>query len=83
MRPVLVQMLVEMLNRGMTPVVPQKGSLGSSGDLAPLAHMTLPLLGRGRALYRGVEMSGAEAMEKADIPTLSTGKISGNPQFFC
>ena len=71
-RPVLVQMLVEMLNRGVTPVVPQKGSLGSSGDLAPLAHMTLPLLGRGRALYRGVEMSGAEAMEKADIPTLST-----------
>ena len=71
-RPVLVQMLVEMLNRGVTPVVPQKGSLGSSGDLAPLAHMTLPLLGRGRALYQGVEMSGAEAMEKAGIATLST-----------
>ncbi len=71
-RPVLVEMLAEMLNKNVIPIVPQKGSLGSSGDLAPLAHMALPLLGRGRAKYDGVEMSGAEAMKKAGIKTLDT-----------
>ena len=71
-RPLLVQMLVEMLNKGVTPIVPQKGSLGSSGDLAPLAHMTLPMLGKGEAMYQGVKMTGAEAMAKAGIETLDT-----------
>ncbi len=71
-RPLLVEMLVDMLNKGVIPVVPEKGSLGSSGDLAPLAHMTLPMLGKGEAFYEGVRMSGAEAMEKAGIPTLET-----------
>lgn len=71
-RPILVEMMAEMLNKGVTPVVPQKGSLGSSGDLAPLAHMSLPLLGKGLARYQGVEMSGGEAMAKAGIKTLET-----------
>ena len=71
-RPLLVEMLLEMLNKGVTPVVPQKGSLGSSGDLAPLAHMTLPMLGKGEAMYEGVKMTGAEAMAKAGIATLDT-----------
>ena len=71
-RPILVEMLIEMLNKGVTPVVPQKGSLGSSGDLAPLAHMTLPLLGRGLAHYQGKEMTGAEAMAAAGIKTLDS-----------
>ncbi len=71
-RPLLVEMLVEMLNKNVVPVVPQKGSLGSSGDLAPLAHMCLPLLGKGRAFYQGVELPGAEAMAKANIPVLDT-----------
>ena len=71
-RPILVEMLLEMLNKGVTPVVPQKGSLGSSGDLAPLAHMTLPMLGKGEAMYEGVKMPGAEAMDKAGIKTLDT-----------
>lgn len=71
-RPILVQKLIEMLNKGVTPIVPEKGSLGSSGDLAPLAHMTLPMLGRGEAWYEGVRMSGAEAMKKAGIETLDT-----------
>lgn len=71
-RPILVEMMAEMLNKGVTPVVPQKGSLGSSGDLAPLAHMSLPLLGKGLARYQGVEMSGGEAMAKAGIKTLDT-----------
>ena len=71
-RPLLVDVLIEMLNKGVHPIVPQKGSLGASGDLAPLAHMSLPLLGKGRAIYQGVEMSGKEAMEKAGIRTLET-----------
>lgn len=71
-RPLLVEMMVEMLNKGVHPVVPQKGSLGASGDLAPLAHMTLPMLGKGRAVFQGVEMDGAEAMEKAGIKPLDT-----------
>lgn len=71
-RPVLVEMMLAMLNAGVTPVVPQKGSLGSSGDLAPLAHMTLPILGKGLATYNGEKLSGAEAMAKAGIKTLDT-----------
>ena len=71
-RPILVTMLVEMLNKGVTPVIPQKGSLGASGDLAPLSHMGLVLLGRGKAKYQGVVHEGAKAMELAGIPTLET-----------
>lgn len=71
-RPILVQMMIEMLNKNVVPIIPQKGSLGSSGDLAPLAHMSLPLLGKGRAKFGGVEMTGAEAMAKAGIKTLDT-----------
>ncbi len=65
-----VETLIEMLNRGVTPVIPQKGSLGASGDLAPLSHMVLPMLGLGIAEYQGATMSGAEAMKKAGIPTI-------------
>jgi histidine ammonia-lyase len=71
-RPILVEIMLAMLNAGVTPVVPQKGSLGSSGDLAPLAHMTLPMLGKGLATYKGEKLSGAEAMAKAGIKTLDT-----------
>lgn len=71
-RPVLVELLLDMLNAGVTPVVPQKGSLGASGDLAPLAHMTLPLLGRGEAFYRGERLPGGEAMRRAGITVLDT-----------
>ena len=71
-RPVIVETLIEMLNQGVTPVVPQKGSLGASGDLAPLSHMSLVLLGRGEAFYQGERLSGAAAMKKGGIPTLDT-----------
>ena len=71
-RPVLVEMLIEMLNRNVIPVIPQKGSLGASGDLAPLSHMGLVLLGRGEAFYQGQRLPGGEAMEKAGIPVLDT-----------
>lgn len=71
-RPILVEMLVEMLNKGVTPIIPQKGSLGASGDLAPLSHMGLVLLGRGMANYHGAKLPGGKAMEKAGIPVLDT-----------
>ncbi len=71
-RPLLVEMLAEMLNKGITPVVPQKGSLGASGDLAPLSHMALVLLGRGEAMYQGEKLTGAEAMKRAGIKALET-----------
>ncbi len=70
-RPEIVLALVEMINRRVHPVVPQKGSLGASGDLAPLAHMALVLLGRGEAYYNGERIDGGEAMEKAGIQTFS------------
>ncbi len=65
-----VQTLVDMLNKGVTPVVPQKGSLGASGDLAPLSHMVLPMLGLGEATYMGQRLTGAEAMRRAGIKTV-------------
>ena len=71
-RPILVTMLVDMLNKGVTPVIPQKGSLGASGDLAPLSHMGLVLLGHGQAKYQGIVYDGAKAMELAGIPVLET-----------
>ena len=63
--------LIEFLNRGIVPVIPEKGSLGASGDLAPLAHMALPLIGEGEAVFEGVAMTGAEAMRKAGLSTLT------------
>ena len=59
--------LVDMLNKGVIPVVPKKGSLGASGDLVPLAHMSLTLLGMGEAFYQGERMPSAEALKKAGI----------------
>lgn len=70
-RPQVVQLLVDMLNARVHPVVPEKGSLGASGDLAPLAHMVLPMLGMGEAVYQGERMSGAAAMEKAGLTPVS------------
>jgi len=66
-RPVIIDTMLEMLNKGVHPVVPQKGSVGASGDLAPLAHLSLVLMGRGEAWYEGKMLPGAEAMKKAGI----------------
>ena len=63
-----MQTLLDMLNKGVHPVIPEQGSLGASGDLAPLAHMVLPMIGEGMAEYRGETLSGSEAMRRADIP---------------
>jgi len=62
-----LETLVEMLNKGVHPIIPAKGSVGASGDLAPLSHMILVLIGEGKAEYRGKVMKGKEAMEKAGI----------------
>ena len=62
-----VQLLVEMLNKGVHPVIPSQGSVGSSGDLAPLAHMVLVMLGRGKAHYNGKILQGDEALESAGL----------------
>lgn len=66
-RLLTLQLLVEMLNRGVHPVIPEKGSLGASGDLAPLAHMALPLIGEGLVEYRGEVMSSAQAFQQAGL----------------
>ncbi len=63
----LVEMLLEMLNRGVTPVIPQQGSVGCSGDLAPLAHMALVLIGEGEAWYKGERLRGSAALERAGL----------------
>lgn len=62
--------MIEMLNKRVHPMVPQKGSLGASGDLAPLSHMVLPMIGLGMAEYMGEVMNGEEAMKKAGIPVV-------------
>ncbi len=67
-RPEITLTLIEMLNKGVTPVVCQKGSVGASGDLAPMSQIALLLLGEGEAFYRGERLPGKVAMEKAGIP---------------
>ncbi|MGO1580640.1 MAG: histidine ammonia-lyase [Peptoniphilaceae bacterium] len=73
----VVKVILDMLNKGVVPHIPEKGSLGASGDLAPLAHMVLPMLGLGRAYYEGKLMPGKEAMEKAGIETVVLGAKEG------
>jgi histidine ammonia-lyase len=66
-RPLVAQTLTLMLNRGVHPVIPSKGSVGASGDLAPLAHLALCVIGEGEAIYRGERMPGRTALERAGI----------------
>ena len=72
-----LQLLLDMLNAGVHPVIPEKGSLGASGDLAPLAHMSLPLLGEGEAEYQGQIWPGAEAMHRADLQPVTLAAKEG------
>jgi histidine ammonia-lyase len=67
-RPEITLTLVELLNRGVTPVVCQKGSVGASGDLAPMAQIALLLMGDGEAWHEGERLPGRVAMERAGIP---------------
>lgn len=72
-----IHTLLDMLNSGVHPIIPEKGSLGASGDLAPLSHMVLVMLGEGEAEFEGVRMSGREAMEKAGIPVIELAAKEG------
>lgn len=76
-RPGTLNTLLEMLNKGVHPIIPEKGSLGASGDLAPLAHMVLTMIGEGDAEYKGEIMPGAEAMKKAGIPIVELAAKEG------
>ncbi len=62
-----LETLIEMLNRGVLPVLPEKGSVGASGDLAPLSHLALTLIGEGEAIYEGRKLPGREAMRRAGL----------------
>ena len=66
-RPVVIQTLIDMLNHGIHPCVPSQGSLGASGDLAPLAHLTMALIGEGEVIMNGKRMASADALARADI----------------
>ena len=69
-RLVVIDTLLAMLERGVYPLVPEKGSVGASGDLAPLAHLALSCIGEGEAFYKGERMASAEAMDRAQIEPL-------------
>ncbi|MDX2030760.1 MAG: histidine ammonia-lyase [Blastocatellia bacterium] len=70
-RPLVIETLVAMLNGGVHPVIPSRGSVGASGDLAPLAHLALVCIGEGEAVLAGARMPGGEAMRSAGIAPLA------------
>jgi len=72
-----VELLIECLNRGVLPRVPSRGSVGASGDLAPLAHLALPLVGEGRAWFEGSLFGGAEAIAAAGLEPATLGAKEG------
>lgn len=72
-----LQTLIEMINKRVVPMIPEKGSLGASGDLAPLSHMVLVMMGEGEALFQGVKRSGHEAMKLAEIPVVELTSKEG------
>lgn len=76
-RPETLDTLIQMINKGVHPIVPEKGSLGASGDLAPLSHMVLVMLGEGEVIYNGERMSGENAMKLAEIPTIELTSKEG------
>lgn len=76
-KPATLGLIVELLNRGVTPVVPCQGSVGASGDLAPLAHMTLTLIGEGEAFYGGERLPSAVALERAGLAPVRLGAKEG------
>jgi histidine ammonia-lyase len=69
-RPAVIETLIAMLNGGAHPVIPSRGSVGASGDLAPLAHLALVVVGEGEAIFRGERMKGGEAMRRAGVQPL-------------
>ncbi len=76
-REEVVDALIALHNAGVIPVIPCQGSVGASGDLAPLAHLCLPLIGEGEAYYKGERMSGGEALAKAGLKPIALGAKEG------
>ncbi len=76
-RPELLQLLVDLLNAGVHPVIPEKGSVGASGDLAPLAHLALVVIGEGESYYRGQRVQGGEALRRAGLEPLQLAAKEG------
>lgn len=76
-RPVVIETILWLLNEGVTPVVPGVGSVGASGDLAPLSHAALVLMGEGTARYRGELLDGGEALRRAGVPAIGVGAKEG------
>jgi len=76
-RPELLELLVAMVNAGVHPVIPEKGSVGASGDLAPLAHLALVVIGEGEAFYRGGRMAGDEALRRAGLEPIQLAAKEG------
>jgi len=72
-----LQLLLDMINRGIHPFVPSQGSLGASGDLAPLAHMALPLIGLGEVNYQGQKMPASQALQQAGLSAVELGAKEG------
>ena len=69
-RPLIIDKLASMLSTGVTPVIPEKGSVGASGDLAPLAHLALTVVGEGEAFFKGERLPSAKALEHAGLEPL-------------
>jgi histidine ammonia-lyase len=76
-RPELVELLIELLNRGVHPVIPEQGSVGASGDLAPLSHLALVLVGEGEAEVEGAVVPGGEALRRAGLAPCTLGAKEG------
>jgi histidine ammonia-lyase len=76
-RPDTLETMLAMLNKGINPVIPAKGSLGASGDLAPLSHMALTVMGEGEVFYRGRRMPAAEAFAASGITPVTLGAKEG------
>ena len=72
-----LELMLELLNRGVHPRIPEKGSLGASGDLVPLADAACVLIGEGEAEFRGEIVSGAEALKKADLSPVTLAAKEG------
>lgn len=76
-RAEVIDLLVAMLNAGVHPVIPEKGSVGASGDLAPLAHLALVVIGEGEAIYNGERMAGGEALRRAGLKPVQLAAKEG------
>lgn len=76
-RPQTLELAVQALNRGVVPVVPERGSVGASGDLAPLAHLALCLIGEGEAFFHGARLPAKEALARAGLHPVVLGAKEG------